>query len=191
MLPRNLKKIQNFVIAFMMMWTTTALALDSDEQQNLTIASDSADINRLKGTAMYYDNVVIDRGTTHATGDKVTTHNDNNNKLHEAIIESFNKNISHFKTLTELDKPALEAEAKTIKFYPEQNRIVFLGNAKITQGTDSIQGEHLEYDMLNQRLVASNQQTPHDTGNTHRTVIVIAPNSDSSFMQPTKARESS
>ena len=63
------------------------------------------------------------------------------------------------------------------------NRIVFVGNAKITQGSDSIQGPILEYDMLKQRLIAKNQ-SEYPPGNKHRTLIIIAPDGDSSFIRP-------
>lgn len=184
MRPINiLLNIKNGIIIILLGHAVSALALESDEHQNLTIASESAEINRSEGTAIYEENVVIERGTTHVSGDKVTTHTNTENKLQEAIIESFNGRLSKYSTLTEVDKPELKAEANVIKFYPTKNRIVFVGNAKITQGTDSIQGPILEYDMLKQRLIAKNQseQTP---GNKHRTVIVIAPDGDSSFIQP-------
>lgn len=148
-------------------------ALPTDADQPMIITSDSVEINQETGVGIYRHNVQIDRGTTHVTGDKMTTFNDDDDKLREVVINGDNKKMAQYETIPEENKPVLEASAKIIKFYPQKHYVILLGNAQIQQGTDLITGEHLEYNMVTKNLISPSSKDP--SGHKNRTKIVIEP----------------
>lgn len=155
-----------------------SVALQSDQSKKLYIRSKTANINRTTGVGIFIGDVVIDQGTTHVTGDKVITHNDKHHKLKEVIIIGLHGNFAHYKTLTELKKPPLYATARTIKYYPKSHYVILLKDGHIKQGTDSIDGQHLEYDI--QKQVLNSTAITKTNGKNSRTTIVIQPDGSSS-----------
>lgn len=153
-------------------------ALQSDQTKKLYIRSKSANMNRTTGIGIFTGNVVIDQGSTHVTGDKVTTINDKNKKLKEVIIEGLHGNFAHYKTLTEVKKPALYATARTIKYFPQKHYVILLKDANIKQGTDTIDGQHLEYDI--EKQVLNSTAVTSKKGLNSRTTIVIQPDGSTS-----------
>ncbi len=148
------------------------VCLPSDNEKPMQIAADSAEMNRETGAAAYQNNVEIDQGTTHIRGDKLTTHNNSHNKLEKAVVEGSAKELAHYRTLTELNKPELKADAMKITFYTIKRYVILEGQAQITQGKDLIQGERLEYDLTKRQLKAPEQPKSHG-----RTTIIIEPDS--------------
>lgn len=158
------------------MLCTNAAALTSDEQEKLLISSESAEIDRKAGTSTYRTTVKVDNGTTHVTGEALTTYNDKNGRLVEIVVEGSPSEKAHYWTVTELNKPELHAKANLIKYYPQKRYIILIGDANIEQGTDSISGPLLEYDVEKQRLLA--KKAPNAQGQSARTTIVIQPNNE-------------
>jgi len=154
-------------------WHSLALALDSDKTKKLYLTSETADMNRTTGVGIFKGNVVIDQGTTHATGDEMVTHTDKNNRLIEVIITSTGKNLATYKTLPEEGKPYLVASAQIIKYYPQEHKVFLFRTATVTQGKNSISGDQLEYNIEKQLL---NSNHPLFNNSSHsRTTIVIEP----------------
>ncbi len=146
-------------------------ALDSDQQKPLLISSDTADLNSQTGVGIYTGNVIIDQGTTHVSGDKVTSYSENN-KINQIVVEGNKKKQARYESSLDPNKPPLIAIADIIKFFPEKNYAILLGHAYVQQGENSIAGEHLEYDVTNKILKSIN--TPSNKA--VRTRIVIDPN---------------
>ena len=149
-------------------------SLPSDTEKPMVINADSLDINQESGIHIYKDNVTIDRGTTHVRGDKLTTYNDQHNKLNKAIIESFTGKPVQYRTLLEEGKPELVATADTIIYLAQRNYVILEGNAKVTQGRDSITGQRLEYDLEKRQLLAPLSK---QKGKPSRAQIIIEPDS--------------
>ena len=148
-----------------------AYALDSDQQQQLLISANTADLNSQSGIGVYTGNVIIDQGTTHIRGDKVTSYSENN-KIVKVIVEGNKQQQARYETSLDPNKPPLIATANTIQFFPPKNYAILLGNAYVQQGENSIAGEHLEYDVTNKILKSLNASNDKSV----RTRIVIDPN---------------
>lgn len=156
-------------------------ALQADQKEKIYISSDYAEMNRQTGIGIYRSGVEIDMGTTHVTGDILTTHMNKQNKIEVAVVEGNKKQLAHYRTIPEEGKAELHAKSKIIKFYPQRKYVILIGNASITQGHDSITGERLEYDMNKQSLIS-----PKVAGaKKSRTRIVIDPNGDSGIKSMT------
>lgn len=154
--------------------SSAAFALKSDDTATVYITAESAELDRSTGVGVYRHDVKIDQGSTHITGETITTRNDANNKIEEAIVEGGPEILAHYWTLPEADKPELHAKAKIIQFYPQKQYAILIGNASITQGNNSIQGQRIEYDIKKQLLKSVNESGSKAA----RTTIVIEPGAD-------------
>ncbi|MCD6045407.1 MAG: hypothetical protein K0R48_570 [Gammaproteobacteria bacterium] len=150
---------------------SVSYAVDSDQQQPLLIASDTADLNSQTGIGIYTGNVTIDQGSTHVRGDKVTSYSENN-KITLVVAEGDKKKQARYENTVDPNKPPLIAIADIIKFFPQKNYAILLGHAYVQQGENSIAGEHLEYDLTNKILKSINAPNTKAV----RTRIVIDPN---------------
>lgn len=148
-----------------------AYALDSDQQQQLLISANTADLNSQNGVGVYTGNVTIDQGSMHIRGDKVTSYSENN-KIIKVIIEGNTQQQARYETSLDANKPPLIATANIIQFFPPKNYAILLGKAYVQQGENSIAGEHLEYDISNKNLKSLNLNNDKAV----RTRIVIDPN---------------
>lgn len=160
------------ILQIMMIIPLSSYALPSDNEKPMQIAANSAEMNRETGTAVYQDNVEIDQGTTHIRGNKLTTYNNNHNKLERAVVEGNTNELAHYRTLTDINKPELKADAVKITFYAIKRYVILEGKARINQGKDIITGERLEYDLTKRQLKAPQQTKTHS-----RTTIIIEPDS--------------
>jgi len=151
----------------------TTLFTQADSQKPLQIEATTAEFDRETATSSYTDQVKIDQGSTHVEGHKVTTKQDKTNKLQEIIIYGSPKTPAYYETIPEANKPKLIATAITIKYYPDRQYVILLGTAQLTQGDNAISGEHIEYDLVKQKMRAV--PTLKADGAKTRTTIVINP----------------
>lgn len=143
-------------------------ALADDQALPVTVQADKADINHKTGVGVYSGHVLVDQGATHLQAASAETYTDKNNVLVKAIAKG-DKEPALFRTKTDPSKPELVAKAERIEIYPETHKIVLLGHAMVTQGTDSFSAPRIEYDTKEQHVVT----TANESG---RTTIVIHPN---------------
>ena len=172
MFPNRLIKLL-LGISLLYCLTTHAMLNNSDNNKPLKIEADSATFDRSTGLSTYLHNVIIDQGSTHVRGEKVTPQQDKTNALEEIIIYGTASHLAYYETTLEANKPKLVAIAETIKYYPQRRSVILLKNAKITQGDNSITGEHIEYDIDKQKMRAA--ALTDTSGEKTRTTIVITP----------------
>jgi lipopolysaccharide export system protein LptA len=150
---------------------SAAFALASDQQLPLSVQADKADINHKSGIGVYSGNVLVDQGTSHLQAASAETFTGKNNELKKAIAKGLKDQQAQFRTVTDPSKPELKATADQIEIYPTKNKIVLVGNAQVTQGTDTFSAPRIEYDTKEQHVVTTSSETG-------RTTIVIHPNKD-------------
>jgi lipopolysaccharide export system protein LptA len=153
--------------------TSYVYALKEDDSAPVYVVAKSAELDRSTGRNTFRENVKIDQGSTHITGDSATTQNDATNRVEEVIIIGNSKKLAHYWSLPEINKPELHARALIIKFYPEKQYVILLGSASIIQGADSIKGARLEYDIKKQLL-----KSTHDPKSEEYTTIILEPKTD-------------
>lgn len=146
-------------------------ALPSDAQAKMYISAQTAQVDKLTGNSVYLTDVKIDRGTTHVTADKLTVQSVNGKAV---LLTAYGnpKQLAHYQTQTDINKPVLDAYALVIKYYPPQHVVELIGNAHVTQGHNQIDGPHLQYDLIKKILVAVNDNPKAST----KTTFVIDPN---------------
>ena len=160
-------------IALLLPLTASAFINDADAKQPITISAETVSVNRSTGEGIYQHDVKIDQGSTHIRGEKVTTNNDGHNKLAKITIEGQRLKKASYETQMDANKPVLIASANIIYYFPQKNYVILTGDANIVQGDNSIQGEHIEYDIKAQRMRAT--AVENNKGEKTRTTLIIKP----------------
>jgi len=155
-------------------------ALPDDWQQEMTILSDSAEIDRRAGTVIYEGNVILTQGTLRIEADRILLLR-NGDTLEKAVAEG---DRARYQQQIEADKPLTTALGKRIDYYTAERRIVLTGEAELEQEGNLFSGERITYDMATETVraegstdnTASNADTEEATDkDTGRIKVVIQP----------------
>lgn len=146
------------------------LALSSDTHKIAKFVADHVAFNYRNGTTVYTGHVTMDQGTTHLQANKVTIYRDPNGNINQVIATGTAGNLAHYTTLPDKQRQSIEAYGDTIEYYPAKQLAIIIGDGKVVQGKNSLQGSHIVYDLAKQTVVSS----PSHPGN--KSVIVLQPN---------------
>lgn len=142
------------LVLFILCLPIIAFALPDDVKKTLHIVADGTTFNYKTGANEYVGHVRIDQGSTHLIADRVTTTNNSNHKMEEAIAYGLNNQLAEYYTQPKPGDAAMHAKAKIIKFYPIQSLVVLEGNVIVTQGKNSFEGPLIMYNMKTQVVTA-------------------------------------
>lgn len=160
--------LKNIILLVMLLFSTLAIALPTDDQQPIHINADATQFNYKTGNNSYEGKVKVIQGSTTLNADRVVTQNNSLHKMEEAIAYGLN-NLAEYTTIPKPGDALFHAKAKVIKFYPLKSTVVLEGNVVVTQGENSFQGPVIIYNMKDQTVSA-----PASKGG--RATIVIEPN---------------
>lgn len=151
-------------------------ALESDATQEITIQSNSADLDRKSGIANYIGNVVFEQGTLKITANKITLFSNDDKKLTKAIAVGEN---AHFEQLMEGDKGLTKAQARTITYLITTKNITLLQDAILTQEGNEFTGETIIYNVIEESVSAkggtTSELTPQGQQQPTRIKMIIQP----------------
>lgn len=152
---------------FLLCLISISFAMPGDRIEKMEIKSDKSNYNYKKGESYFFGNVQVDQGSTHVTADKLTTKNNKNHQMQEAIAYGI-KDKAHFWTTPKPGEEVINATAKIIKFYPLTLNATLIGNVIVKQGENVFQGELIRYNMNDQTIVVPKS-------NNGRAVLVYNP----------------
>lgn len=159
--------IRSLCLLITLAYSALSWGLNTDQEQPLTAEAKSAILDHNKHTATFIEAVKADQGTTHLTADKLIIFSNTAHHVTQAIAYG-NQNLATYRTIPEENKPELYAEAEQIQYYPDQNKVILLGNAKVVREQDTFSGPRIEYDTEKQIVISP----PSEIGRTH---IVLQP----------------
>ncbi len=113
-----------------------------DSEQPLKIESSFVEFDDQKGIATYTGNVIANQGSRHLTADKLTIYRGENNKIDVMIAIG---EPAHFQSQPDLQKPMGFGTANTIKYFTKEDKVDLIGNAKLEQDGDIVEGHFLIY----------------------------------------------
>ena len=161
-----------------------AVALPDDWQKEMTILSDSAEIDRRAGTVVYEGNVVLTQGTLKIEADRLMILR-NGDTLEKAVAEG---DRARYQQQIEVGKPLTAALGNRIDYYTSERRIIITGDAELEQEGNIFSGERITYDMATETVRAdgntaesSTDSTDEDSG---RIKVVIQPPKPESDSEP-------
>lgn len=160
--------IKGLTLLILLTTASYSFALAEDQQKNVELSADKAEINQHSHLGEYVGNVEFDQGTTHLRAAEAITEGNQTNKLVVAIAKGDGNEQAHYWTQTALDKPLLHAYANTIRYYPKRHLIELIGNARVTQGDNSFSAPKISFDTLKQHVFSQGDRK-------NKTTIIIHP----------------
>jgi lipopolysaccharide export system protein LptA len=123
----------------------------SAEISRMHITSDTSRYNYKMGETWFEGSVQVDQGTTHLTADRVVTHKNEHNKIIEAVAYGDEKPVHYWSRPLKHEKE-IHAQARMMKFYPLESKVVLEGNVIVVQGENRFQGQIIVYNIKQQTI---------------------------------------
>lgn len=121
-------------------------ALPEDREKEITGQADRQTFAANSGTTVLTGNVIIRQGALTIYADKVTIETDETtDELRYMLAEGA---PVRFIDTPSADDGEVTVTGATIEFFPLENTIITLGDAKILQTGNQAQGERIEYDTV-------------------------------------------
>jgi lipopolysaccharide export system protein LptA len=139
---RSISAFVTAVLAFGV-WAPLGAAAPADADQPIDIRADSAELDDAKGIVVYRGNVRMDQGSLRVTADTMTI------ALADEQVVSITAEgeQAHYQQRFEADAPEVRAEADTIVYHTQEERVELRGNARLTQDPNEFSGEVINYDI--------------------------------------------
>ena len=131
--------------------TGHALALPGDSDQPISIAADRAEHDDARRITIYRGNVEIDQGSLHIFGDNVTIQFDGQDEVAKITVLGA---PAHFRQLSGADASQRKAWAERMEYFPGQDLIMLLGEARYEKDGSHVRADRLVYDSRNARFKA-------------------------------------
>ncbi|AHK17250.1 lipopolysaccharide transport periplasmic protein LptA [Thalassolituus oleivorans] len=158
-----------------------ALALPDDWQQEITILSDRAEIDRKAGTVIYEGNVILTQGTLRIESDRLMILR-SGNTLEKAVAEGNNGKPARYQQQVTAGKPMTRAHGDRIDYFAARRQVTLTGDSQLEQDGNLFSGEHIVYDMDKETVKAdggtrSDSQATPDSGTSgdRRIKVIIQP----------------
>ena len=145
---------------------TVATALPGDRDLPIKIHAQRATLSEREGSTIYSGDVVLVQGQLVMRGDRLEIYSDTKNKEVKRVIV-------HGRPATVVDqpdpkKPPVQAEAKTIRYLIQEDKLELQGEASVDQDGNSFSGETIDYFIESQRVEAQ-------SGNEGPIEVIIKP----------------
>lgn len=171
--PWNKRRLKGALIGLSLaIFATQSWALPADRQAPIEVQADKMTWTQNNQTARYQGNVDIQQGELHLTSEQLTLTRNAQGKL-DTLEATGEDALAYFRDLPSPNKPPVEAWANTIHYDTAAGRIRLEGNARLTQGEDTIEGHKLTYDLSTQDIKAEQGQAQE------RVKIILTPNTSS------------
>ena len=128
-----------------------ALALPGDSDQPISIAADRAEHDDARRITIYRGNVEVDQGSLHLTGDNVTIQFDGSDEVAKITVLGA---PAHFRQSTGAGAGQRKAWAQRMEYFPGQDLIMLLGEARYEKDGSHVRADRLVYDSRNERFKA-------------------------------------
>jgi lipopolysaccharide export system protein LptA len=127
------------------------MALPDDASRPIEINSDTAEFDDKLGTAKHFGHVLMNQGSRHLEAETLIIERNAANKIEK--ITAIGR-PAQFKTQLDFEKPALDATADTLVFYPEKQTLYLTKNAQVMQDNHRVEGNRLIYFLATKKLIS-------------------------------------
>ena len=121
-----------------------AEALPEDANQPIQIEAEHVEYDQNAGTVLYTGSVEAEQGTMRVSADEMTVEV-KNQRVVRIIARG---DPAKYQQLLEADKGLVKADARTIVYHTQDERIDLQGDAFLEQGGNEIAGELIHYDVV-------------------------------------------
>lgn len=132
------------LIGSSLLLVSSALALPEDADQPINIRANEGQLDRATRTGVYSGDVQVDQGTLRIKADSMTVVY----KDQKVTRITFNGAPATYQQQLNSDEEMVFANAKTIIYYTQRERLELEGDAFLTQQGNELRGEQIEYDIV-------------------------------------------
>lgn len=158
-------QVARTLLLFGLLFPFIVTAASPDDAQDLTISSEQFEYRQKEGIATYQGDVEAMQGSRHIHGDMLEVYRGKSGDIEKIVV--YGKPATH-ESLPDPNKPLFHAQANTIMFKVDENKLTLHDHARVEQGGDIYEAPLIEYD-LTQKIVRS----PQSQGG--RTTITLKP----------------
>ena len=145
------RAVSRLLAALLLASAGHALALPADSGQPISIAADRAEHDDARRITIYRGNVEVDQGSLHITGDNVTIQFDGQDEVAKITVRGA---PAHFRQLSGGGASQRKAWAKQMEYFPGQDLIMLVGEARYEKDGSHVRADRLVYDSRNARFKA-------------------------------------
>lgn len=143
------------LLLFFALYSTSSHAIDVNRTLPIEIESDSAIIDDSQGLSTYRGNVVISQGSTKLAADNITVFAQDRSVTQivaNGAPATFNQTDSGTDEST-------TGQAQQITYKANEAILIFSGDAKLAQATNSFAGDRIEYDIMRKAIRAKGDES--------------------------------
>ena len=142
---------RNFLAAFslLFLFSQNAAALESDRNQSVLVEADEVEMDFSSGTRLYRGNVSVRQGTIRILADQIELVY-KGEQLDHGIATG---NPAVFRQRPDGKDHDIVGTGRRIELDEIQNIVTFIGDARLRQDRDAIEGERIVYDMARDRMI--------------------------------------
>jgi lipopolysaccharide export system protein LptA len=129
----------------------SAFGLPEDADQPIHIQADNAEIDEQAERAVYRGAVQVDQGTLRVTAEEMTVEL-RNQKVFRIIATG---TPARYTQQIEADEDRVQANANTIVYYTQEERLDLEGDAHLNQQGNTISGDLIHYDIVAGKVTAT------------------------------------
>jgi lipopolysaccharide export system protein LptA len=135
-----------------------AHGLPDDQEQPIKIAADRAEIDDASGTATYYGDVRLEQGSMRVTAATLTIETERESVTRITAEGAPDGEPAHYQQQPTVDEELVLADARTIVFHTDEDRIELEGDARLRQAEDRFEGDRISYDVRARKVAASSER---------------------------------
>lgn len=159
------------IVCLLSVASATTHALESDREQPIYVAADTASIDEKSGITVYTGDVDISQGTMILRGARVELRRDAEGNVDQIISTGA---PAYFEQQPSEDQAVTVATGDKLDYMVGEQLLQILGSAKVVQAGDEFTGARINYDMNRAQVDAFS-----DAKSETRVRMVIQPRSDS------------
>jgi lipopolysaccharide export system protein LptA len=126
-------------------------ALPADSQQPIHIRADNAEIDNNSKRVIYRGSVQVDQGTLRVTADEMTVEYQDQKVVRIVAIGE----PARYQQQLEADDEVVNADASTITYYTQDERVDLKGDASLEQEGSTVTGDFISYDIVDGKIDAA------------------------------------
>jgi lipopolysaccharide export system protein LptA len=126
-------------------------ALPADSQQPIHIRADNAEIDNNSKRVIYRGSVQVDQGTLRVTADEMTVEYQDQKVVRIVAVGE----PARYQQQLEADDEVVNADASTITYYTQDERVDLKGDASLEQEGSTVTGDFISYDIVDGKIDAA------------------------------------
>jgi lipopolysaccharide export system protein LptA len=154
-MKQNKKQAMLCCAMALVLYSSFALALESDAEQPITIDSNTATYDDRAAISTYTGNVITVQGSIRVNSDKLVVYFVNGDA--EKLV--FTGQPARFKQTPSEGAEDITAKALTGEYYPKKNLLILMDEATVWQGNGTYESKHIEYDSKNSVVRAGDKSS--------------------------------